>query len=176
MIDTNHSVARYARSMRIIHWVMAACIIGALLIGFFWGDLPGDWRAPALRLHKALGVTVVMLLPLRVFLRVVTPIPSMPHAHRAEHHLAHLTHQLLYVAMALAAGTGYLMVAAKGKAINWFGIEIPSLIATNLPLAKLARGWHEPAAYLLVALLALHMAGLLKHALIDKINPLKPMI
>lgn len=167
---------RYALSMRVIHWVMALCIIGALLLGFFGEELPSAWRGSALRLHKTLGITVIILLPLRILLRNLTPIPPMPAAHPMERKLAHYTHQLLYLAMAWAAGTGYVMIAAKGKAIAWFGIEIPSLMAINLPLAKLARSWHEPAAYLLLALLALHLAGLIKHALIDKTNPLKPML
>lgn len=161
---------RYNTPMRLLHGVMALCIIGALLIGFYPEILPKGWGAFGWRLHKSLGMTVLLLLPLRIWLRQLSALPALPGSSVVEHAVAKSVHHLLYVAMGLMAGSGYTMVAAKGKAVIWFGIMIPSVLPTSPQLAKLAREWHEPFAYFLLMLLALHLAALIKHLFINKTN------
>lgn len=165
----NTANTRYTKPMRLIHGVMAACIIAAVLLGFYPSIMPkgfgGSWW-----LHKSLGMTVLLLLPIRIWLRQHSKLPPLPGSSAIEHATAKAVHHLLYVAMLLVAGSGYLMAAAKGKAVMWFGVSIPPVAPQSPELAKLAHEWHEPFVYFLLALLALHLAALIKHRLIDHTN------
>lgn len=172
---TGTNLERYRPSMRALHWVVAVCIIGALLLGFYMNLLPRELRGDGWWLHKSLGLTALLLWPLRLGLRQMSPLPAL-HGAKMERLLAHAVHRLMYVAMLLMPLSGYVMLAAKGKVPVWFGIDLPIVMAPNPALAKLAHHWHEPLAYAVLVLLALHVAGLLKHWLIDKRNPLKPML
>ena len=161
--------------MRLLHNSMALCVLGALILGFYIEIMPKGWKYVGWRLHKSLGITVLLLLPLRIWFRYVSALPLLPGISAKEHVAAKIVHHLLYVAMLLMVGSGYTMVAAKGKAIVWFGLTLPSVMPVDPGLAKLARQWHEPFAYFLLVLLALHMLALLKHKLIDKTNLLPRM-
>lgn len=173
---SSQSDSKYPKSMRWLHWLMALCIFGAILLGFYMNVLPKEWRGNGWWLHKSFGLTILILLPIRIWLRNRRKLPAPSGKNWLEKMLAHRTHQLLYLAMGLMASSGYVMLAARGKILVWFGIALPQILPINIPLAKFARHWHEPLAYLVLALIALHVVGALKHILIDKHNILKRML
>ncbi len=162
---------RYSSAIRLLHWVMAIGIAGALIIGFYVNDFPKEWRKPAWELHQSLGLLVGLLLPVRLWFRFTEAQPALPTKPGLETLLAKIVHLGLYGGMLLMAGSGYGMKALAGKSVPFFGLHIPPLTPLIPELAKLARHWHEPFAFLLLALIALHVVGALKHALIDR-NPI----
>ncbi len=63
----------YDRVQRGFHWLMAALIVVALALGIYaaW-QVPGTSpRREILDIHKSIGLTVLMLLPLRFVYRLV---------------------------------------------------------------------------------------------------------
>ena len=55
------SAARYSRGAMILHWLIALLIIGNVLGAWISEDLPKPDRAAIMGLHKAFGITVLLL-------------------------------------------------------------------------------------------------------------------
>lgn len=164
-VDTEH----YPPSLCVLHWLMAVMLLLGMGIGFFVNDLPSDLRADAWRLHKSLGMTFGFLWMARITIRQVSQLPQ-PVGTTLERHVQRVAHKLLYAAMALMVLSGYGMRAFKDKPVTMWGLEIPSILPTDPKLASLARQAHEPLAYLLLILLALHIAGAIKHIAVNRHN------
>jgi len=156
---------RYTCAQRLLHWLMAALILGLLLMGFFMEDVPKPLRADTYALHKSLGMTVLLLLVVRISARLKHAAPPYnPPLTRPVRMLAKATHIAFYVLMALMPLSGYLMAALKGRPVVWFGQTLPQLVPLNPALAKLCHESHETLAYGLLALIGLHIAGFAYHA------------
>ena len=62
-----------------------------------------------------------------------------------------------------------------GFPVKLFGMELPKLFLVDRILARDVAEWHEILAYSLLAMVALHIAGVVKHKVFDKVNLLKRM-
>ena len=57
-----------------------------------------------------------------------------------------------------------------------FGVlPLPDFVPVDKALAELIKPWHEISAFAMAALVLLHVAGALKHALIDRDGLLQRM-
>ena len=163
------STGRYSYDpiQRAFHWSMAAVILVAICIGLYAAQLePGTSpRKELLDIHKSLGMTALVLLPLRFVWRLVAGEPAWRtplHAHVKA--AAHAAHYLIYAAMAALPITGYVASGAGGYSLPFFGLfSWPRLVPLDKPLAKAAAGLHHWGAWIIVALLAAHIAAAIWH-------------
>jgi cytochrome b561 len=70
---------------------------------------------------------------------------------------------------------GWLILSAEGKAIPFFGFELPALIAPDPESAELFEEIHELVAQVGYALIGLHAVAAIFHHHIVKDNTLKRM-
>lgn len=147
-----------------LHWAMAIIILWLLWLGWTMTDLPkGAGRSAAYSLHKSLGLLTFLLLFLRLAWRWRHPPPA-PLSHGWEDRLARLVHLLLYVFMMLAPLAGYLASSFTPYAIKLFGIEIPKAGWPDESLNAIFKQIHQCVVWGGGGLVALHLAGALKHA------------
>ncbi len=171
---------RYTRTAMLLHWLVAALIIGNLVLIWTVDLFPDDLVRPAINTHKAIGLTVLGLALLRVLWRLSHRPPPLPRSYpRVERAGAHLAHLLLYALILGLPISGYIHDSAFKDAaahpLTLFGlVEIPRLgfIMRLDPATKeqVHATWfavHADLAYALYALLALHVLGALKHQFID---------
>ena len=176
---SNHPENRhgYDPVARLLHWVVALAILGTFGLGLWMTGLPAETEAEVAQVfrsysfHKTLGVGVFG--PCRAAHRL-DPDPSRPRAASPRtaggELLAHMTHWGLWIGMLALPATGFLHhTAAPGFApVLWpFGQTLP-FIPADEALALIFRQMHELSGWLLAAFLALHVAGALKHALLDR--------
>lgn len=163
---------KYHIFSRILHWLMAAIIIFLLGLGIYMADfLPKDAanRMDIYALHKSFGVLVLALIAIRLVNRFVNKAPALPEAmNKFEKLAAHLTHSALYLLMIIVPLSGYLMSNAFGYPVGFFGIELPFLMEKNQELGAIFHEIHEISPYILIGVLALHVAGAIKHRFFDK--------
>jgi cytochrome b561/polyisoprenoid-binding protein YceI len=174
---------RYATPAIVLHWIIALAIVLQIVLA--------NWRmsgplTPAsfavIQLHKSIGITILLLSLVRLAWRLINPPPPEPEGLAGwERVLATAVHWGFYVIMIGMPLTGWLMVSASRIAVPTllYGVipwpNIPGV--THLaPAAKHA--WqqvgetgHELLAYGLYVLLALHVAGALKHQLFSNDEP-----
>jgi cytochrome b561 len=171
---------KYPLAIRITHWLMALLILCLLAIGLVMTGIP---RSDPLHntlygLHKSFGVVVLCLWLLRVCLRLALGTPVLPGTIPAmDQKLAHAGHALLYLLMIAMPLSGILMTNSFGFSVNFFGImELPKVIGINKSLGGLFSEFHTYAAYALIGLIVLHVAGLIKHRLKERVNLLQRMV
>jgi cytochrome b561 len=179
---------RYTRTAIVLHWVIAALIAVNVPLGLTAELLPDVWIRPAIDLHKSFGLTVLGLVLVRILWRLSHPAPPLPSGYpRLERVGAHVAHALLYALILLLPISGWLHDSAFKDAaahpvrlywiIPWFRIAA----IQDLPPApkELLHGelfeLHVWSAYVLCALVALHIVGALKHQFIDRHAELRRM-
>lgn len=171
---------RYGAVAKSFHWVIALLIIGMLCVGLYMTNvklsLPDKMQI--FGLHKSTGIVILLLASLRLLWRLINahPIP-LPGHRQWEKALAKAVHFLLYAAMFLMPLTGWIGSSAKGSSVSVFHLfTLPDLVGRDKGLADLMWGTHEIAAYSLIALIGLHFAGAMKHAVIDRDGTLRRML
>ena len=185
---------RYTIVAIVLHWSMAVLIILQIAIGIWMTgaiDDPETQSAAyeAFQFHKSLGLTLLVLALLRLAWRLMHGFPGFPeHMPNWQRIAARISHVLLYAFIVLIPLTGWLYVSTgwnseAGMALQvptvWFGLfEWPHIpgIAGNSMLADFAIGMHELLAFSLIALLAVHVAGALKHHFADRDQVLWSML
>jgi cytochrome b561 len=84
---------------------------------------------------------------------------------------------LLYALIFAMPLTGWMMSSAKNYPVSWFKLfQWPDLVQPSEALFSRMNDLHHWLFYALVAVAALHIAGALKHAFIDKNDVLKRML
>ena len=173
---------RYSTVAIILHWLIAAAIVLQVILGWRMGGHPTPERFAVFQLHKSVGITILLLSLIRLGWRLANPPPPLPATMAGwEKFLAKVTHVGFYVVMIGMPLTGWLTVSTSR-------IAVPTLLYGTIPwphlpfVSDLAPGakhlWnqiganaHETGAWLVYGLLALHVAGALKHQLFSKDEP-----
>jgi cytochrome b561/polyisoprenoid-binding protein YceI len=174
--------ARYATVAIVLHWAIALSIVLQIILA---GRMDGP-RTPqsfaVTQLHKSIGITILLLSLIRLGWRLTHPPAPLPNTMpRWERVLAQVVHVGFYVIMIGMPLTGWIMVSASRTSIPtllYGAVPWPMLPALPhlAPAAKTA--WHQVGetghgllAKLIYVLLALHVAGALKHQLFSKDEP-----
>ncbi len=170
---------RYTAPARLLHWLMAALLIGLLALGFYMSDLPlSPEKLQLYAWHKWAGVTAFILLAIRLLWRATHRPPALPASMSATaQRMAHLGHLALYALMIAIPLSGWLMSSAKGFQTVYFGVlPIPDLLAKNPELGELLATLHGGLNLLLVLTVLGHAAAALKHHFVDKDDVLRRML
>ena len=162
-------LARYSRVAIWLHWIIAALIALNLLLGFFHEDFEKPVRAAMMNVHKSTGFAILVLTLARIAWRLGhRPPPFDPVLRPWEVSLARLIHGLFYVFLILMPISGWLVVSSGGRPVTgFFGLfDIgPLPVSRAEDTHELFEEVHEWLAYAGLGLIALHVAGALKHHL-----------
>jgi cytochrome b561 len=160
---------RYSRTAIALHWLLAILITLTTAIGWrmMWIEhQPGSEQF--FELHKSIGLIIATLVVVRVLWRLTHRPEPRPAGPAWEARLASATHGVLYVLMVALPITGYLGASFSKAGVQWFGIATPRWTAPDHDTAELFFDAHAVFLWTMVALLALHVAGALKHVLVDR--------
>jgi len=177
-------------SARLLHWVIAALVLAQIGLGLSIGMLdmydPADvtWYKAWVPLHKSLGLTILLLMMLRLGVRARGPVPALPAATpRWQARAARVTHFALYGLLILQPVLGYVQSAAYGATTRYFDLfVVPNVlpVAWQRPqtdvLRLAAQNAHKVIAVLIVVLVLLHLLGALKHHFVDRDDVLRRML
>ena len=136
----------YARASIILHWLMLVLLAAVYACIELRGLFPRDSAERNLMkdLHFMLGLSVFVLVWLRLAMRLVHPTPPiLPKPPAWQTGLAHLMHLLLYVLMIGMPLAGWLILSAADKPVPFYGLELPHLVGADLDQAKFIKGWQE---------------------------------
>jgi len=180
---------RYTRLAMLFHWLVAALITINVVLALTVDDMPKSFERPFIDLHKSLGITVLGLALMRLLWRWANPPPPFPRGYAPwERTTAHVAHYVLYGLMFLMPLTGWIHDSAwKGApthglnlfwVIPWFRFGFIEQLspATKEQIHSVFFQIHASLAYVLYAVVALHIAGALKHQFLDKEPELQRML
>ncbi len=176
---TDKAIATYGGVSRLNHWIGAAVFAGLLIAGFTlsYDVLPDDQARDLRNLHKATGTLVFFFALWRVTWRLGQGFPP-PASDRAgwELALSKAVHGAMLLALIVMPLSGILMSLLGGRGIDMYGLFTIPPVAEMKDAARSLRAVHGYAGYALVILITLHIAGALKHALIDRDGTLRRMV
>lgn len=174
----------YGPVARFLHWATAGLILLALPLGLWAESLAYDtsealaFKAQVFSVHKTLGVAAFFVGVARIGWAFVGPHPWPVSGKATEVWLAALVHSVLYMALLLVPLTGWVHHAATDgfAPILWpFGQDLP-LVPKSERIAEVAGVAHWLFTKVLAAAVLLHVAGALKHALLDRDATLARML
>lgn len=175
--------ARYHPFSILLHWIMAIGLIGLIAVGIYMEGLPfSPSKLKLYNWHKWVGVIALALVVLRLLWRFIRPAPALPAQMLSTmprwQQWAHtFTHVGLYALMFAVPLLGMAYSSAAGYPVVLFGLwPLPSLVAADAQLAQTLKGAHALAAWAMLVLVVLHVAGALKHQLIDRDGLMQRML
>ena len=166
-------MTRYSKVAITLHWLMALMIIGNLAGGFLHDFIPrgSPERAFVMGLHASFGLTLIALTLVRLGWRLANPPPPLPaYFAGGERLLAKAAHWAFYIAMLALPMSGWLMAERNERPLLYFfAMEVPKA-GIGKPLAETFNELHEILGWAMLALLALHIVGIIKHLVMDRDN------
>jgi len=161
---------RFAPLQRLLHWLMAACILAMLFIGVGMVSTIAPKYLTLVSIHKPLGATILVLALVRLGARLrygAPPLPAdLPEPLKLGAHLSHYALYALMIAMPLI-GWGMLS-AADYPVVLYGGLHLPPILPHSASLHALLWSAHFYLAFLFFALILLHLAAALYHALVRR--------
>ncbi|TNJ46710.1 cytochrome b/b6 domain-containing protein [Phaeobacter sp. B1627] len=188
--NTHLSYGAVAKSF---HWLTALLILTAFPLGYFAHETAHHIQSPEFdgaqstidraillfSLHKTIGVAVFFTALLRILWALTQEKPGLLHPDRKlESWAAETAHWVLYGSMVIVPLSGWIHhAAAAGFAPIWwpFGQNLP-LVPKSDFISELFATIHYFAMVLLALTLIAHVAGALKHHVIDKDSTLLRML
>lgn len=175
-----NSVERYGAVHKTLHWVIAIAVIMMLVMGWVMGDIPnGPDKFWVYSLHKSLGITILALMVMRVVWKLVNwDLPKALPTHATwEKRLASFVHWLFYGLLFVQPLSGWMLTGAANSTINWFGFfSVPNIVAPDQDLRRAMSELHDIIPLALTGIIFLHVAGAMKHAVIDRDRTLRRML
>jgi cytochrome b561 len=173
-----NTIDSYGSVTKTLHWLIAVLIIGMLVFGFFLEDIPKPLRGEMIGLHKSIGLTILLLIILRLIWRYINPVPMLPMTVPLwEQIAARLVHLLFYLFLILMPLSGWIMSSLGGHPVLFWGLLNWTLPVTpNESLGNFFFNVHAVIAWIIIGLLVLHIGAAIKHHFIEKNHVLRRML
>ena len=160
-----------------IHWLVFLLVIVTYCAMEFRGFAPRDWRPYFNIVHVSCGITILVLMIVRLLVRLKSPTPAIvPKPSPMLTGLAHLGHLIIYLLFIALPILGLLMMYNRGG--NWiaFGLSMPHAAEANFDLVDMLKEYHVTLAMFGYYVIALHALAALAHHYFFKDNTLLRMI
>lgn len=192
-MSAQNTTSSYGSVTKSFHWLTALLLVSAFLIGLIANNLAHEIQSPSFdgsaqtlsravllfTIHKTIGVAAFFTGLARILWALSQPKPGLLHPeNKPEALAAEVVHWVLYGAMVATPLTGWIHHAAStGFAPIWwpFGQDLP-FVAKSEATAGLFGALHWISTKALLVTFGLHVAGALKHAVIDRDATLRRML
>lgn len=179
MIPSRPATDAWSAPLRWLHWLVAGLVLLLLGLGIAMVHAPMavGTRFELYQLHKSLGLTLLVLMPVRLALRLHGASPA-PHGPAWRRRTARIVQALFYLLLVALPLSGWVSASASSLRvpIRWFDLfPVPALAAPDRAMESTAARVHLAAALFLAALVVLHVAAALRHHVIDRDDTLRRM-
>lgn len=161
---------RFNPLQRALHWLMAICILAMLFIGVGMVSTIMPKYLTLVSIHKSLGITILALALIRLVVRLRYGAPALPVDLPEPMKLAaELSHYALYALMIAMPLIGWgMMSAAEYPIVVFGGWRLPPILPQSDSLHAFLWNAHYYLAFCFFALVLLHIAAALFHALVRR--------
>jgi cytochrome b561 len=169
---------RYSTTAIVLHWLIALAVIVQFTLGWAMQAIPKQppgLRADTFNLHKSIGLTILAFMVVRLLWRWWHPAPVLQAMPVWQKRVALSNHALLYVALLVQPVAGYLGSVYSGYPVKLYGMTLPAWGYKDVALKDLCSSVHLATSWVLAGAVLLHIAGALKHALVDRDGTLARM-
>ncbi len=187
-----NTTQKYSKAAIILHGLTGLLILIMFAIGWYMADLPKDLPKTAsldlfdlgvysmqfaevitprtfyFNLHKSIGITVLLLIFVRLYVRLSNTPPAFPVSMKPwEVRVADLVHKGMYVVMVAMPLAGVIMAVNSKYGITWFGLPLVGGL-DNKDMRETFKEVHEILGAVLITMIVVHIAAAIKHKVVDK--------
>ena len=172
------SSTTYSATAKLLHWLIFALLTAQVLVGEIMPHigrttLNEGWVA----WHLWIGAVILFTIVLRLVWRALHPVSPAPELPQWQRRLSLAVHWALYALVLVNAVLGWAAASYRGWDVMLFGlIPLPALAAKGTSWAHTAGDVHVVLVYVLLGLIALHVAGALYHHFVQRDGVLKRML
>jgi cytochrome b561 len=161
---------RFTGVQRLLHWLMAVCILAMLFIGVGMVSTVMPKYLTLVSIHRPLGIAILVLALIRLVVRLRYGAPALPADLPEPMKLAaQLSHYALYLLMIGMPIIGWAMLSAAAYPIVLFGgVRLPPILPQSDSLHALLWSAHYYLAFAFFAVILMHLAAALFHALVRR--------
>lgn len=168
-----NTAQNYGSIAKWLHWLTALFFLGSYCTVYYrhWfteEKTPENWTA--LQLHLSIGITIAVIVALRIIWRVYNIVPDQEPGTRLSHLAAHLGHYTLYAIMVIMPITGYLGTGANTE--YFFVFEIAKFEEFEKPIDFIHKSL---GAWIVWVLIFGHALAALYHHYVKKDRTLQKM-
>lgn len=171
-IDTGPALDQpYNPIAKLFHWIVVALLVMQISIAAVLPFiLPATAEEGLAAWHLSVGSTILLVMLLRLAWRLThTPPPAPADLPVHLRMVSRATHWAFYALLIVQPLLGWTTASAYGVTVRLFGlIPLPALTAPDKAFAEALGQVHGATAVLLLALIALHVAGVLYHVLVKR--------
>jgi cytochrome b561 len=153
-----------------LHWLIAVFLIAQILFGWYLEYVPRGTPARSIyvNFHKSTGLTLGLLILVRLYWRLTHPAPALPRFLPSwERMAARGNHLALYACMLIMPLSGYIASNFSKYGVKLFNVvSLPPWGFDDPSVYALFNGTHVVTSYLFVALIVLHIAAAIRHAVL----------
>lgn len=165
-------IRRYSNVTVAFHWITALLVVAQVLLGFgFHRFAEGELEAELFTWHKTIGPLILLITLARLWYRLKNPPPpfttDLPEWERIAAVWNHRLFYFLLIAMPIAGLAAISGGAEEATTELAGGIPFPLIPGVSEQLGDIAGEVHEISAWVLVALILIHVAAALKHQFFD---------
>jgi cytochrome b561 len=158
---------------RAFHWIVGLTIIGMLAYGWWMNHIPARPDRFFYRsIHADIGYLLLALIALRLIWRALNPTPALPADTPRWNRIAAATsHGALYLATFVVIMLGWAHSGARpqGDYGSFFGLfHVPQFTSPDKATADAFEDRHIYAAYVLLALIVIHLGAAAWHHYIKR--------
>jgi cytochrome b561 len=158
---------RYTSVAIALHWLIAALVVGQIAFGWYLKSVPRKTpeRTIYVNLHKSSGLTIGLLILVRLGWRLTHKAPPLPDSIPAwQRTAARTSHFALYACMLIMPAAGYLASNFSKFGVNFLNaVLLPPWGIDDRRLYAMFNTTHVLTSYVFVALIGLHVAAALRH-------------
>ncbi|HMH17735.1 MAG TPA: cytochrome b [Burkholderiales bacterium] len=171
---------RYTRTAVLLHWLIAAAVLGQIAFGWYLQLVPRQTpdRTIFVNFHKSTGLLIGVLIAFRLVWRLTHKPPPLPLSMPAwERRAARANHVLLYACMLIMPVAGYTASNFSRFGVKFFNaVLLPPWGVDDKNIYAFFNGLHVATSYVFVALIALHALAALKHLVFPRHRILRRML
>lgn len=170
----------YSALAKLLHWVIAVCVIFMIPAGIAMVnlDLSDALRNNLYSLHKAFGVLILALMAARVGYRLTFGAPPASGVLTpTQYVVSRIVHFTLYVLLIVMPILGWAGTSAFPAPVPFFGLfEMPALLGKDRALSELLLTIHGYLGFFLAGVVVLHIGAGLYHGIVRRDGVLSRMI
>jgi cytochrome b561 len=186
-LDSNHWTSpavkpsgRYTLTAQALHWITATLMFIVLPVAWVMMNMPEEAprRSLLFTLHKSIGLTIVMIVAIRLVWRARHPAPALgARLNSWEKGAAIVSHWMLYVILIGMPVSGYLLDTAGGYPISYFGLFSVPVFSKSPAFASAATWVHVVVGqWVVYSLILLHVAATVWHVSVRRDGVLDRML
>lgn len=161
-----------------LHWLVGSAMIAMLVFGLILEEIENrELKSALMWWHKGLGVALLAFALARLGWRMANGMPTVfGHVPAWQERAAAATHWFLLAGTLFMPISGVMLSLGNGRAIDVLGLFTIAAGEKNEMLHEIGEVIHGAGGKLLMIAVALHVAGALKHHVVDRDRTLARML